>query len=283
MSSTASDNLLKEHILRLAQKLPASPQIFTRLSLLLADVNADLDKIVNLISIDTGLTARVLRLSNSVFFRGSSPVQSLDEAIHRVGFREVHKMVGMAMTEQVFKDGLPAYKMTARQIWENSVVTALAMESIARESSQDEQAAYTLGILRQIGKLVLGRILEKEQPGAQCPDDIDMLSWERARLNITSHEATAYILESWKMPRTACLGMRFHHEPEAHPNDGPSGSQLHLSGWVAATLAVSNKAESILWEITPDRLDLAGVSERFMQKCADDTRNELDALKLQLA
>jgi HD-like signal output (HDOD) protein len=283
MSSTASDNLLKEHILRLAQKLPASPQIFTRLSLLLADVNADLDKIVNLISIDTGLTARVLRLSNSVFFRGSNPVQSLDEAIHRVGFREVHKMVGMAMTEQVFKDGLPAYRMTARQVWENSVATALAMESIARESTQDEQAAYTLGILRQLGKLVLGRILEKEQPGALCPDDIDMLSWERARLNITSHEAAAYILESWKMPRTACLGMRFHHEPEIHPNDGPAGAQLHLAGWVAGTLGVSNKAESGLWELTGDRLDLASVSEKFMQKCADDTRNELDALKLQLA
>jgi HD-like signal output (HDOD) protein len=282
MSSPVSDNLLKDHILRLAQKLPASPQIFSRLSLLLADVNADLDKIVNLIGIDTGLTARVLRLSNSVFFRGSNAVQSLDEAIHRVGFREVHKMVGMAMTEQLFKDGLPAYRMNARAVWENSIVTALAMESIARESSQDEQSAYTLGILRQVGKLVLGRILEKEQPGAICPDDIDILSWERARLNITSHEAAAYILESWKMPRPVCLGMRFQHEPEVHPNDGPAGAQLHLAGWVAGTLGVSTKSESGLWELTADRLDLARVSEDFMQKCADDTRTELEALKLQL-
>jgi HD-like signal output (HDOD) protein len=283
MSSTASDSLLKDHILRLAQKLPASPQIFTRLSLLLADVNADLDKIVNLISIDTGLTARVLRLSNSVFFRGSSAVQSLDEAINRVGFREVHKMVGMAMTEQVFKDGLPAYRMSARQLWENSVATALAMESIARETNQDEQSAYTLGILRQVGKLVLGRILEKEQPGAVCPDDIDMLSWERARLNITSHETASYILESWKLPRPAYFGMRFQHEPENHPNEGPAGAQLHLAGWVVGALGASIKSESCLWELTADRLDLAGVTEDFMQQCADATRNELDALKLQIA
>jgi HD-like signal output (HDOD) protein len=283
MTTPVSDNLLKEHILRLAQKLPASPQIFSRLSLLLADINADLDKVANLIGIDTGLTARVLRLSNSVYFRGSGAVQSLDEAINRVGFREVHKMVGMAMTEHLFKDGLPAYRMSARQVWENSIATALAMESIAREAGQDEQAAYTLGILRQVGKLVLGRILEKEQPGAICPDDIDILSWERARLNITSHEAAAYILESWKMPKPTCLGMRFHHEPEVHPNDGPAGAQLHLAGWVTGILEVSTKAESALWEITSDRLDLAGVSEEFMQRCTDDTRTELDALRLQLA
>jgi HD-like signal output (HDOD) protein len=283
MPPSASDTLLKDHILRLAQKLPASPQIFTRLSLLLDDVNADLDKIVNLISIDTGLTSRVLRLSNSVFFRGASSVQSLDEAINRVGFREVHKMVGMAMTEQLFKDGLPAYRMNARQVWENSVATALAMESLAREAGGDEHAAYTLGILRQVGKLVLGRIIEKEQPGATCPEDLDILSWERARLNITSHEACAYILESWKLPREACLGMRFHHEPEEHIGEGPTGTQLHLAGWVAGMLGVSTRSESCLWEISTERLDLAGVTEEFMQRCADDTRTELDALKLQVA
>lgn len=283
MTPPTSDTLLRDHILRLAQKLPASPQIFTRLSLLLDDVNADLDKIVNLISIDTGLTSRVLRLSNSVFFRGSSSVQSLDEAINRVGFREVHKMVGMAMTEQIFKDGLPAYRMSARQVWENSIATALSMESIAREAGQDEQTAYTVGILRQIGKLVLGKIIEKEQPGAICPDDIDVLSWERARLNITSHEAAAYILESWKLPRPVCQGMRFQHEPEAHPSDGPIGAQFHLAGWVAGMLGVSTKSEAALWELTTDRLDLAGVSEEFMQRCADDTRTELEALKLQVA
>jgi HD-like signal output (HDOD) protein len=283
MTPSASDTLLKDHILRLAQKLPASPQIFTRLSLLLDDVNADLDKIVNLISIDTGLTSRVLRLSNSVFFRGSNSVVSLDEAINRVGFREVHKMVGVAMTEQLFKDGLPAYRMNARQVWENSVATALAMESVAREAGQDEQSAYTAGILRQIGKLVIGKIIEKEQPGAVCPDDLDILSWERARLNITSHEAAAYILESWKLPRHVCQGMRFQHEPEAHADDGPFGAHFHLAGWVAGTLGVATKSESILWELTVDRLDLAGVSEEFMQTCADDTRTELEALKSQVA
>jgi len=250
---------------------------------LLNDINADLDKIVNLISIDTGLTSRVLRMSNSVFFRGSSPVVSLDEAVNRVGFREVHKLVGMAMTEQLFMNGLPAYRMNGRQVWEISVATALAMESIANEAGHDGQTAYTLGILRQVGKLVLGRILEKEQPGAICPDDIDVLSWERARLNITNHEAAAYVLESWKLPSGLCAGMRHHHEPEVFPVDGPQGAQLHLAGWVVGMLGLSTKSESVLWELTDDRLDLAQVSEPFMQSCVDLVQTELDALKGQMA
>jgi len=279
----APDTQLKNHILQLALKLPTAPQIFTRLSLMLNDVNADLDKIVNLINIDTGLTARVLRVSNSVFFRGASPVRSLDEAINRVGFQEIHRMVGMAMTEQLFMSGLPAYRMNARQVWENSVATALAMAAIANEAGYDAQAAYTLGILRQVGKLVLGRVLEKEQPGAICPDDIDVLSWERARINITNHEATAYILESWKLPPGVCAGMRFQNEPEEHPDDGPEGAQLHLAGWVVGALGLSTKSESVLWELTDDRLALAQVSEEFMQSCVTTIQTDLDALKAQMA
>lgn len=278
-----TDPLLKEQILKLAQKLPTSPQIFSRLSNLLNDINADLDKIVNLISIDTGLTSRVLRVSNSVLFRGSSAVQTLDEAVNRVGFREIHRMVGMAMTEQLFATGLPTYRMNAKQVWENSVATALAMELLANEAGKESEGAFTLGILRQVGKLVLGRILEKNHPGAICPDDSDVLSWERTKLDITNHEVAALVLASWKLPEAFSAAMRFQHEPEELAEEGSlEAAQLHLAGWVVGALGLSPQSETVLWELTPDRLRQARVSEEFVQSCVNSVQRELDALKLQL-
>jgi HD-like signal output (HDOD) protein len=274
---------VKEHVLRLAQKLPASPQIFSRLSLLLDDMNADMGKVVNLISIDAALTSRVIRLSNSVFFRGRTPVQSLDEAIGRIGFREVHRIVGVAMTEQIFKDGLPSYNLTSAAVWENSVVTALAMERLARATAMDEGGAYTLGLLRTVGKLVLGRILEKEHPGIVCPDDTDVDTWERARLNIASPEASAVMLESWKMPRELFQGVRHHHQPEIAPADGPMGALLHLSCWVANSLGKGIKAEAPLWELTNERLHQAGLSEAAILECVPDIEGALNKLKAQLS
>ncbi len=274
---------VRDTILRLAQKLPTSPQIFSRLCVLLNDDNADLGKVVNLISIDAGLTARVIRLSNSVFFRGSMPIQSLDEAINRVGFREVHKMVGVAMTEQVFKDGLPAYGLTSTQVWENSVATAIAMEKLSHRAGEEQHVAYTVGLLRQIGKLVLGRILEKECPGVVCPEDIDVSTWERARLNISSCEATAFILESWKLPPAVHRSVRHHHQPEVSPSDGSLGAQLHLACWIANAAGRGLKAEAALWEITDDRIEMACVSEVFVQECVPEVETGLAELKLQLA
>jgi len=172
--------------------------------------------------------------------------------------------------------------MNAKQVWENSVATALAMEKIANEAGQESEPSYTMGILRQVGKLVLGRILEKEHPGTTCPDDVDVLSWEMARLNITNHEAASYILESWKLPKNLCLGMRYQHEPEVHSEGGQEGAQLHLAGWVVGQLGISTKSESVLWELTQDRLELAQVTEEFMHACVDSVQTELNALKTQL-
>jgi len=273
---------LKEHILRLAQKLPASPQIFGKICVLLEDINADAGKVVDLISIDAGLSARVLRLSNSVFFRGSLSVQSLDEAIARVGFREVHKIVGIAMTEEAFRDGLPSYHLTSKEIFENSVATALAMEIIARTIGEDEHEAYTVGLLRQIGKLVLGRILEKEHPGSMSPYEGDLRPWEMAEFKITSHEVTALVLEAWKLPPEVHLGIRHHHEPEAHREDGKLGIILHLACWVVQAMGKGLKSEARLWDITPERLEFAGVSEESIRECVEQTEVAFNALREQL-
>lgn len=273
---------LKDHILRLAQKLPASPQIFGKLCLLLDDLNAEAGMVVDLIGVDASLTARVLRLSNSVFFRGSLSVDSLEEAIGRVGFREVHKIVGIAMTEQAFKDGLPSYQLSAKEIFENSVATALAMELIARAAAEDEHEAYTVGLLRQIGKLVLGRVLEKERPGVICPNDEHICAWENEHFNITSHEATALVLEAWKLPPAVHLGIRHHHEPEVHQKDGKLGVILHLACWVVQMMGLGLKSEAKLWEPTAERLALAGVSEEAIRECVDDTTVAFNDLRQQL-
>ena len=273
---------LKDHILRQAQKLPASPQIFGKLCLLLDDLNADSGLVVDLISVDAGLSSRVLRLSNSVFFRGSLSVQSLDEAIARVGFREVHKIVGIAMVEQAFKDGLPSYHLSARAIFENSLCTALAMEIIARSAGEDGHEAYTAGLLRQIGKLVLGRILEKEHPGVTCNEDDDICAWERQQFNITSHEVTALVLEAWKLPTEFYHGIRHHHVPEADGKNGPLGAMLHLACWVTQMLGHGMKSEARVWELTPERLGLAGVSEEYVRESVMETGNAFNTLKEQL-
>jgi HD-like signal output (HDOD) protein len=282
MSETPTATPIRENILRLARKLPTSPHIFGRLGLLLNDINADLENIVKLVAVDSGLTGRVIRVSNSVFFRGDSPVRSLDEAINRLGFREMHRMVGVAMSEQIFQGGLPVYNLTAEEVWENSVVTALAMEQLARATGEDEGVAYTMGLLRPVGKLVLDMLLEVEHPGVACPDSetLELPKWERAWADITSNEAGAMILQEWKMPEPVHLGVRHHYEPE--DSSGRIGALLHVACWITKELGKGIKAEARQWELSEDVLQRAGMTAEAVEECRQATQEALDELKNRL-
>ena len=268
--------------MRFARKLPTSPGIFGRLGMLLSNINADLDDIVKLAAVDAGLTARVIRMSNSVFFRGDTSVSTLEDAISRVGFREVHKIVGVAMTDQVFQSGLPVYNLTAAQVWENSIVTALAMERLAGIVGEDEGVAYTIGLLRPVGKLVLDTLLEIEQPGVVCPDTdtLDLPTWERAWAGITSNEVGAMVMEEWHMAESVHHGVKNHYHPDEE--GGAMSALLHLSCWVAQELGKGCKAEAKQWSLNDDILQRVGLTADAVQACVVETQEALAALKTRL-
>jgi hypothetical protein len=85
------------------------------------------------------------------------------------------------------------------------------------------------------------------------------------------------------MPREIHQGIRHHHQPEAMPADGPMGALLHVACFIANSLGKGIKAEAPLWELTHERLHLAGVSEEAAQECAAETDTALTQLKEQLS
>ncbi len=278
MADTLVDSTIRENVLRLARQLPAAPHIFGQLGMLLGDMDADVENIVRLVAVDSGLTGRVIRMSNSVFYRGDEPVRSLEEAVNRVGFRETHRLVGVAMSEQVFQSDLPVYRLSAEEMWESSVVTALAMERIARAVGADQGEAYTLGLLRPIGKLVLDMLLQVAHPGIICPEteSLDLPKWERVWANITSNEVGALILAEWKMPETMHDGVRQHYSPD---NDNALAARLHVACWITEQLGKGFKVEARQWDLSEQILSRAGVDSESVQRCLEETQEALDSLK----
>ena len=282
MTPLSTDTAAREAILRLARKLPTSPHIFGRLGRLLNDANSSLEDIVKLVAVDSGLTGRVIRLSNSVYFRGEQSVRSLDEAVNRVGFREMHRLVGVAMSEQIFQGGLPVYNVSTEQMWENSVVVALAMERLARSAGVDDAEAYTVGLLRSVGKLVLGMLIQMEHPGVACPESegLDLPKWERAWAGVTSNEAAAMILDEWKMPEQIGLAVRDHYKPAA--SSGSLCALLHVACHLAQQLEKGMQAETRQWELSPEILALAGLNAERVEACLAETQEGLVELKTRL-
>ena len=106
-------SLGRESIIFHGSKLPPALGIFGRLRGLLDDADCDVDAIAELIQMDPALTFQVIRVSNSAMYGLGARCHTLDEAVGRIGFNEIHHLVGLIVSRQSFQSDLTMYGITA--------------------------------------------------------------------------------------------------------------------------------------------------------------------------
>ena len=263
-------------VLRLGQRMPSTPQIFNRIGRLLGDPNSGLDEVASLVKLDASLALRVLQMSNAAFYGFRERCGSLDEAVRRLGFREVHRVVGVIASQHLFCNELTVHGISASLAWENSVACALAMEALGRRRRGDGGDAYACGLLRSVGKIVLNRVLI-ERPTVCCRYPGEGVApsahaWERRTFGMSAAEAAAILMDGWKFPRVLCEAVRYHLEPEAAPGAPVEAVLLNLAGGIAAGLGKGLPGEGACLQVTPGRLQRAGLTEADLQECAAHTQ-----------
>lgn len=192
-----------ESLLSFARSFPATPQVLAESGVLLKKSDVELRDVAKLLKRDSALTARLIALANSAAFAQAEPVASIEVAINLAGFQEVHRLVGLALLEQFGDEGLVAYGVESRRLRENSLFTALLMEELAKPAGEDPRTAYTIGLLRSIGKLALARLARVHVPDARFDPETPgsgLADWERAVFGTTNGEAAKTILNSWRFP-----------------------------------------------------------------------------------
>ncbi len=270
-------------VLRLGQRLPSTPQVFSRIGRLLSDPNSSIDEIVKLVKLDAALALRVLQLSNGAYYGFTQRCGSLDEAVNRLGFREVYRQVGVIAAQQLFCGELVVHRISAQLAWENSVTCALAMEWLARQRQGDDANAYAIGLLRPVGKIVLNRVLIERPtvwcvyPGEAVEPAVHM--WELRMFGLSAPEVAAILMENWKFPASMCEAVRHHLEPMRTPGAPVEAYWLNLAGWVATKLGKGLPGEAGCWQLSPAKLQQAGFTEEVLQKCAEATQAALTQIK----
>jgi HD-like signal output (HDOD) protein len=266
-------SLNREKVVALGNKLAPAAATFGRLRALLQDPESGLDEIVQLIRLDSALTFHVVRMSNSVLFglRGGR-IDSLDVAVGRVGLKEIFRLVGLAAMQQVCQRDLPTYRLPAQRLWENAVATAAAAEVLATRAGQEPGLAYSAGLLRTLGRVVLdGAGLGVVYPGeAEWPSAAE---WEKTTFGMTSAEAATMLLDHWRFPAEMAESISGHFNPLADPETSNVGAcLLNLACGVAARFGLDLPGEAGDWICTPAKLTLAGVTEADLDECATRAR-----------
>jgi len=256
-----------------ALSLPCSPVLLPRMISVLARDDTAVFELEAVIKLDASLAAATLRLANSAYFAaGHSRVDNLEEAIQRLGQREIYRLAALALTGRWMNTPVDGYRWESGDFCRHSLVTGLAAEYLAQESGRvDPSTAYTAGLVSEIGKLALAyscsehfgtiRLLQSEK-------NITWLSAEQTVLGYTYATVGAALLKRWNFPANL-VAVAVHNPPFANsPADVlPLLVHVHAAKFIATSLGAGvaedgflftlNSALLLEWGFTPARLEAA--------------------------
>ena len=200
-----------------------APRVLPQLLVLLSQPNTDTGRLVELISLDPGLTASVLRLCNSAYLGNAMPAGDLQEAVTRLGFRQVYQLVAAISGAAALAPAQPGYSLEAGELWQHSVTAAIAAQLLARHLGENDTLAFTATLLHDIGKAVLaGALLPLQSQLRQAfeQSEISLLEAESQLLGVQHADTGARLLSQWRFPESLVLAVRCHHDPAAaHPHE----------------------------------------------------------------
>lgn len=139
-------------------ELPGFPDVVMRIHMTLADENSAVQDVVNLISSEPALSARLVQLANSAAFNANGiEITDPRAAIQRLGFNVVRSTAtSFAMTQMKNQDWLNPVRPQLGQIWRRSnavAATGHAMGDAIDGIRSDE--ALAAGLFHQLGNLYL--------------------------------------------------------------------------------------------------------------------------------
>jgi len=247
----------RANIITLGSALPPAVGIFGRLEALLARPDTELDAIVDLVRVDPALTFQIIRLGNSAFYGLKNRCDSLEQAVSRIGFGDIHSLVGLVAARHACQQDLRAYQISARQFWENAVATGQLMAALAAANGTDARQAYSTGLLRNLGRIVLNNHAGAVRyPGAAVAPDL--AAWERENYGTTAGEVGAVLLEHWRFSPDTIAAVRGHLDPAAA--EAPV-LLLHVAAGLAESWGMGIPGEAGGWSRDAAVLARAGLSE----------------------
>jgi putative nucleotidyltransferase with HDIG domain len=202
-------------------QLPAFRPVALKFLKMLANEEAEVQKIAALLRSDPALGAEVLTVANSAGYGHSHHVDNLVQAIMVLGFEKTKSLTLTIALKSFLGDFGNAKVMKA--CWRHSLAAALVAEQLAELYGVSMDQAYTAGLMHDVGRLGLLMIDgERYAPALERRHRSvgDCLEAERGLFHMDHCQAGLWMTQKWGFPTEFSRVAGCHHEELAgRPRD----------------------------------------------------------------
>jgi HD-like signal output (HDOD) protein len=205
------------------QEFATLPQVASKILALIEDDDVDIRVVSKVIESDAPLTLKILRVANSPLYATRSEVNSIHQAIMKLG---LNRLTNIVLGVSIFSKFLMGKNKKANELlekfwWHTSCTGMIAKSITIKIQKFFKENEFIGGLIHDIGKLALIQydtdkylaVIEKIESGML---DIDA---EREIFGTDHIEIGYEIAKLWKLPNELVAIIRFHTNPaEADSN-----------------------------------------------------------------
>lgn len=255
-------------------KIKPIPQIALKLMRMVQDDSYSMGDMGTEIRKDQVISAKIIRLCNSAYFRQNTNVDSIERALVVLGEKRLLQLIISASMEGFFSSSTGGYSLCKGGLFKHAVGTALISEKLAslnRKISTD--IAYTAALLHDIGKIALDQFMDRAYPlfyrRTQERDEA-LVSVENELFGMDHTTAGGKLAELWGLPERLVDVIKYHHHPEKSEHDPDLSYLVYLADLLMSRFIVGQELERISTDSFHNCLERVGIEPDQLSKTIED-------------
>jgi len=234
-----------EHILNEIEELPTLPVVSQRILELMADENASNRDIARLVENDQSLALKIMKIANSAFFGSLTRINSLEQAMVKLGMNEVRSIV-LAVSVYDFFSNSDSGVFDRRRFWKHGIVCSQAAKYLDNYFRTGNDTLFISGLVHDMGKAVLDEYFHDEFLSIINYLELKRCTFSEAEktvIGITHSHIAARLLNQWKFPDNIIHQILYHHTPWEDKNYEKGSILLYLADIITKAAGYSCHAD----------------------------------------
>lgn len=136
--------------------LPSLPEVAFRIRELIDNPECSMEDLAKLVNTDPAIATKLVKVANSVMYRGASHCDDTQTAIARLGLTTTKQLVTSFAVLALFETKSHLFKDHMRRLWQQSVEVAAYSYVLAKQlPGFNKEEALLAGLIHSIGEIVV--------------------------------------------------------------------------------------------------------------------------------